>query len=89
MPDLVRLRNVSGTDLEVDFLGATVEVKAGATVEFAGRPATRDDLAEHLGVEAPTWPDDALHIHVERAGHVLAFPTAIWAVDAPAKTKES
>jgi hypothetical protein len=90
MPDLVRLRNVSGVDLDVDW-ATPVTVRAGAVLEFAGRPATPADLAGHLGLgegAEPAYPDDALLLFVDPIEHVLAFPTANWAADVPTKTSK-
>lgn len=79
MPDLVKLRNRSGTDLEVRFLQDRL-VEGGATVEVAGKLAAEqpEDGAWHL-LHPTGDPDTPLRL--------LAWPKATWDVvtDKPAK----
>lgn len=70
MPDLVKLRNKSGTDLEVAFLHGRV-VEAGATVDVAGRLAAEQPVDDAVHIAHPTGDPD----EPER---LLAWPTANW-----------
>ncbi len=79
----VRLRNISEQALGVPVLGVTIE--PDHVVEFAGRLVDDPvEVAVDLRLsegQAPTWPDDARHAYVDRAGQILAFPTATWRLE--------
>ncbi len=86
MPDIVRLRNVSGVPLEVAPLNDRT-VGDGDTIDLAGRLLTEKDAAER-GVD---WPGDAYLIEAGNPPVVRAWPHAQWRTDgrAPRKASES
>lgn len=83
---LVKLRNRSGTDLEVAFLQGR-EVKGGGEVEVAGRVIIDPAEAALIHGGDLTLAADAVHIAHPTAGgeQLLAWPAANWEIVKPAK----
>jgi hypothetical protein len=87
MPDLVKLRNVSGVDLEVAFLQRRV-VKADEAIDVAGLlvddpAAVHALLGQPEGATPAALPDDAWHIAHPSGDpanplRLLAWPKATW-----------
>lgn len=77
--DLVKLRNRSGSDLEVAFLQGR-EVKSGGEVEVAGRVITDPAEAALIHGGEVELAADAVHIaHPTADGEqLLAWPLAVW-----------